>query len=78
MLGIAKMIILPNPDKYEVQAAAKFISVIDAPILASSLTHSDYLITLDNEFLSDKILEFAGKQSLIILKPKEFIEKFRN
>lgn len=77
ILGTSKITILPNPTKREERLTAKYISKIDAPILAGALKHSDYLITLDNEFLKPEILGWAEKKSLTILKPKEFIEKFR-
>ena len=73
-LGMAKIAVLPNPTKREKNLAAKYISAIDAPILASALKHSDYLITLDNEFLKQEIIDLAKKSGLIILKPKDFIE----
>lgn len=77
ILGTSKITILPNPSKQEERRAAKYISKIDAPILAGALKHSDYLITLDNEFLKPKIQDLANKKPLSISRPKEFIEKFR-
>ena len=77
ILGTAKISILPNPPRRNEKQAAQYISKIDATILASALTHSDYLITLDNEFLKPEITIMSNKKSLIILKPKDFIEKFR-
>ncbi len=77
ILGTSKISILPSPSKKEENQAAKYISQIDAPILASALKHSDYLITLDNEFFKADIISLATKSSLTILKPKGFIESFR-
>ena len=77
ILGTSKISILPNPSKQEERRTAKLISKIDAPILAGALKHSDYLITLDNEFLKPEIQNLANKKSLSISRPKEFIEKFR-
>ncbi|OGE84343.1 MAG: hypothetical protein A2846_03875 [Candidatus Doudnabacteria bacterium RIFCSPHIGHO2_01_FULL_49_9] len=77
ILGTAKISVLPSPTKQEERRTAKYISEIDAPILASALKHSDYLITLDNEFFKEEIVSLARKSSLNISKPKEFIEKFR-
>jgi predicted nucleic acid-binding protein len=77
ILGAARIIILPSPSKTEEYRAARFISAIDAPILASAFKHSDYLITLDNEFFKADVINFAQKKFLSILKPKEFIELFR-
>jgi len=77
LLGIARVKILPNPSKKQVLEMTKYISENDTPILASALKHSDYLITLDNEFLKPDIVEMAKKKSLTILKPKEFVETHR-
>ena len=77
ILGTSKISILPNPSKQEERRTAKLISKIDAPILAGALKHSDYLITLDNEFLKPEIQNLANKKSLSISRPKEFIGKFR-
>jgi len=77
LLGIAQIKILENPSKKQVLEMAKYISENDAPILASALKHSDYLLTLDNEFLKPDTVEMAKKKSLTILKPKEFIETHR-
>ena len=76
LLGTATVVILPNPTKRERDRSAQYISLIDAPILASALTHSDYLLTLDNEFFEKDVMELAEKNSLAIWKPKEFIELF--
>ena len=77
ILGTSKINILPNLAKREEKQAEKYISKIDAPILAGALKHSDYLITLDNEFLKPEITGLVSKKSLTISKPKEFIENFR-
>ncbi|MBI4087153.1 PIN domain-containing protein [Candidatus Kaiserbacteria bacterium] len=76
LLGTARIVILLNPTKRERNICAKYISEIDAPILASAIKHSDYLLTLDNEFLGKSVAEIARKNSLTILKPKDFIEQF--
>jgi predicted nucleic acid-binding protein len=77
MLGTAKVAVLPIPVARDVKWTQQYISKIDAPILASALRHSDYLITLDNEFFKPDVMSLAGKKSLAIMKPKEFIERFR-
>lgn len=73
-MGVNPIIVLENPTKKEVIKFSKYISKNDAPILASALNNSDYLLTLDNEFFGEKIMELAKKNSLTILKPKELIE----
>jgi len=80
LLGITSIEVMPNPPKQQVVAAQKWISRNDAPILASALSASDYLVTLDNEFFKSEIVSLADQenQRLIIVKPKEFIEKMRD
>ena len=78
LLGSAGVTILPTPSKRERRRFAKHISLNDAPILASAVEHSDYLLTLDNEFFKSEIVEMAKNRVLKILKPKEFIEIFRS
>jgi len=77
LLGISKVMVLQNPAKHQVLTLKKVISLNDTPILASAVKHSDYLLTLDNEFFKSSVLELAKKKPLTILKPKDFIEKHR-
>ena len=76
-LGVCPIVVSENPTEKKVKEISKFISINDAPILASALKHSDYLLTLDNEFFGEKILSLANKKSLQILKPKELIETLK-
>ncbi len=77
LLGTADVNILPNRPKPEITEAKKYISEKDAPILAAALANSDYLLTLDNEFFGEKIVEMAESKGLRILKPKGLIELLR-
>lgn len=77
ILGLARVEILPNPSRKEVRALGKVISKEDVPILASAIQNSSYLITLDNEFLGKEVHAFAVSKGLSILKPRDFIQKFR-
>lgn len=77
LLGLAKIQILANPPESLVKKIYKFISKEDAPILASAILRSNYLITLDKEFLKDNIRNFANENSVIIVTPKEFLETYR-
>ena len=77
LLGIADVTVLPDPTRREVLKIAKTISENDAPILASALASSDYLVTLDNEFLNEAVSALASEKSLLITKPKEFLEGLR-
>lgn len=75
LIGIAGIVILPNPTKRQVLSAAQVVAQNDAPILAAALRSSDFLITLDNGFLSASVLARAQKRSLAIMKPKQFLER---
>src|SRR3989344_3085279 len=73
LLGLSKIIILNNSVKQKVRGLLELISKEDAPILASAIEHSSFLITLDNDFFTQKVLQFAQLHKLTILKPKDFI-----
>lgn len=77
-VGANPIKVIENLPKKEVLKLARFISANDAPILASALNYSDYLLTLDNEFFNENITALAEKESLIIVKPEELIETLRN
>lgn len=77
LLGWTPIKILPFPSKREIKNLEKVINKEDAPILTSAIENGDYLLTLDNDFLTKNVVEFSKKKGLIILKPKEFIEKHR-
>lgn len=78
LLGTTDVVVLPNRPKPEVVKLHKFVSKKDAPILASALAGSDYLLTLDNEFFKENIIELAESKDLAILKPKGMIEILRH
>jgi len=73
LLGLAKIEVLSNPPKVLVKRLTKVINKEDAPILASALANSNYLLTLDKNFLNEKLRNFARENSILILTPKEFI-----
>lgn len=77
LLGVADITVISDPKKSDVKRMAKAISENDAPILASALQSSDYLVTLDNEFLGTSIMALARRKSLLIVKPKDLLEAFR-
>lgn len=77
LVGLTPIRIFPDPLKNETKILEKFLSKEDTPILTSALKHSSYLLTLDDDFLTDSVLKFATSKNLFILKPKEFIQKFR-
>lgn len=47
----------------------------DAPILASALAHCGFILSLDNHFLSQDVVEYAADHKLIICTPGVFIQK---
>lgn len=74
LFGWAGVKILQDPSRKQIKVLAKFINKEDAPILASALTHSSFLLTLDNDFLTDSVIKFAKTKGLVIVRPKEFIQ----
>ena len=78
LLGTARVFTLPSPSRQERDRAAKYISASDAPILASAMKHSDFLLTLDKGFFNARVVTAAEKAGLNILTPKEFIGLFGN
>ena len=59
LLGLAGVSTEQNPRRREVHRAERLISANDAPILASALAGSDYLVTLDNEFFNPNVVAAA-------------------
>lgn len=75
LLGWVPINVLPEPPKRKIiQELHKIIPDDDVSILVSALAHSSYLLTLDNDFLTAQVKEFASRRGLTILKPKEFIQ----
>ena len=74
ILGVSGIKVIKNPTKSEFKSLSKIINLEDAPILASALRHTRYLITLDNDFLSTKVINFSVIRGLSILKPGDFIK----
>jgi len=76
LLGLARVKVLSNPTKFSLKLLDRIINQKDAPILASALQNSDYFLTLDNDFLNEKIRNFTKQNNLLIFTPKQFIEFF--
>lgn len=74
LLGLSKIEVLPNPSQISLKRLSKIINKEDAPILATALSNSNYLLTLDKDFLDEKIRNFAGENNVLIVTPKEFID----
>lgn len=77
ILGTSQMQILNNPSKGSLHKASLVIEAPDTPILAAACKQADYLITLDQDFLTPIVLAVAKNEKLTILKPKGFIELYR-
>jgi predicted nucleic acid-binding protein len=78
LLGWVPIRIVPDASNEAVQLLAGLINKEDAPILASALSRSSYLLTLDQDFFSEPVLIFSKSKGLLIVKPKEFIERHRH
>lgn len=77
ILGSAGVRICSNQSIKDVRIFAKIINKEDAPILASAIKHSSYLLTLDNDFFQEKVVHSARERGLTIVKPREFIHQFQ-
>lgn len=78
LFGTAQIKVLSDPSKKETDSASKYISKKDAPVLAGALiSDSRFLLTLDKEFFSRKVVDFAKSKGLHPLSPKEFVLLFR-
>ncbi len=76
ILGSAGILVFPNPPLKDLRGLTKIINQEDAPILASAVQYSSYLLTLDNDFFQDEVLHFAKQRGLVVMKPQEFINRF--
>jgi len=77
LLGLAKIEIQPNPQRLSLKRVSGIINKEDAPILVSAFQNSDYLLTLDRDFLDEKVRNFAKQNNLLIFTPKEFLSIFK-
>ncbi|MBI1755037.1 PIN domain-containing protein [Candidatus Azambacteria bacterium] len=77
LIGLTPIRIVPDPSKEQIKTAARIINPKDAPILISALQYASHFITMDNDFLEEGVVRFAEAKGLVILKPKDFIQKFR-
>lgn len=76
LLGLAKIDILSNPKREELELTKSIINKKDAPILVSALKESNYLLTLDKDFLNEEVTKFAEQKNLTVLRPKKLIQDF--
>jgi len=76
LLGLGQIDILPNPKQEKLKLTKEIINKKDAPILVTALKESNYLLTLDKDFLNEEVTEFAEQKDLIVLKPKKLIQSF--
>ncbi len=77
LMGLTPIKILKSPHSDELKTLSNIINKKDAPILVSALKYSHYFLTLDNDFFAEPVIKFSKKKKLSILKPREFIQKFR-
>lgn len=76
-MGLSKIEVLPNPSQISLKRLSKIINKEDAPILATALSNSNYLLTLDKDFLNEEVRNFAGENNVSVFTPKEFISFLR-
>ncbi|GIW66542.1 MAG: hypothetical protein KatS3mg095_0440 [Candidatus Parcubacteria bacterium] len=75
IITIGQILIVKNPTKKQVKSVEKLLPKNDAPILASALKENvNYLVTLDNDFIKKEVVDFAFKNKILILKPRDFIK----
>lgn len=78
LIGLSRFIVLRNPEPAELNVLSAIINKKDAPILSSALRNSDYLLTLDKDFLNAKTTRFVGRKNLSIINTAEFFEIFQD
>lgn len=77
LLGTGKVTIITNPGSKDLKNIEKIVNEEDAPILASAILESDYLATLDQDFLEESVKKFAQKKNIQIVTPGELINYLR-
>lgn len=78
LIGLSRFVILPNPELAELNVLSAVINEKDAPILSSALRNSDYLLTLDKDFLDVKTTRFVSRKNLNIINTADFFEIFQD
>lgn len=78
LIGLSRFVILSNSILTELNILSAIINEKDAPILSSALRNSDYLLTLDKDFLDIKAMRFASRKNLHIINTAEFFEIFQD
>lgn len=73
LLSAAEAKILKDQPRKYVKVVEKMINSEDAPILASALASCSFLLTLDNDFLLQPVINYADERQLQILKPRDLI-----
>lgn len=75
-MTLGETLVVKNPSKEELKQFKDLIERDDIPVLASAIkTKTDFLLTLDKEFLKQEVINYANQYGLIILTPKDFIKK---
>lgn len=79
VLGQNFLIIVQDPSEEELEKANNaFENPKDTPILAAAkqISHLQYILSLDNGFFKPEVLAYI--QPLEVLKPGEFLKRFRS
>lgn len=75
MLALTQIETIPPPPLSKIRALYKVINKKDAPILATALQTCEYLLSLDNDFLNNRLRAYAYEYGLIICTPGEFLQR---
>lgn len=78
LLASCHIQVLDDPTIRSCKKLKSLIEIEDTPILAGAIKSSKFLLTLDNDFMSDQVLQYARSHKLIIMKPKDFITLLRD
>ena len=74
LLAVAKIEIIHDPFRGDLKLVENIINKEDAPILISALKISDYLLTLDKDFLTQVVASFSKIRNVIVCNSKEFLK----
>lgn len=77
LIGLTPIKVMPNPPRESFKKLIKILNKKDIPVLVSALGRCSYFITLDNDFLTEKVIRFAKDNNVSIVKPKDFIRMIR-
>jgi predicted nucleic acid-binding protein len=78
MMTVGNVQVIPTAPISDVRALYEVINREDAPILASALNYSRYLLSFDKHFFDRKVVHYAAERNVTICTPRDFIKNQRN